>query len=86
MFLNNYNTYSKSCPEKSGGLNIRHKQVRHVLEHFDTFHECKKKILVQFLGKNYSFVIKNWMHPHKSLIISNLTVKIGIFSTFNDIM
>ena len=42
MFLNNYSTYSKSSPEKSGGLNMKHKQVRHVLEHFDMFHECTK--------------------------------------------
>ena len=47
MFLNNH--YSKSSPEKIGGLNIKHKQVQHVLEYFETFHECE--ILMQFVGK-----------------------------------
>ena len=55
MFINN--TYSKSSPEKTGGLNIKHKQVQHVLEHFDTFHECKK-IWCNFWGKNLSNELK----------------------------
>ena len=57
MFLNNH--YSKSSPEKTECLNIKHKQVQHVLEYFETFHECE--ILMQFLGKKLIKWVKTFI-------------------------
>ena len=74
-FLNDYNYFSKSSPEKSGGLDMKHKQVQHVLEHFDTWQNAKK-FLSRFLEKNFSSVIMTCTHPHKSLIQTHFLLKI----------
>ena len=54
---------------------MKHKQVQHVLEHFDTWHNVKK-ILSRFLEKNFSSVIMTCTQPYKSLIQTHFLLKI----------